>query len=102
MFSTDAAKVAYIATHTTGEALCWVQSFLCSKPGARHNYANFEEEFRRVFDHPIAGQDAGTQLLHIKQGTVSAYAIEFRTLAASTGWGIPRCAAFSERASLRR
>lgn len=88
MFSSDAAKVAFIATHTTGEALCWVQSYLSSNPGARHNYATFVEEFRRVFDHPIAGQDAGTQLLHIKQGsrTVAAYAIEFRTLAASTGW----------------
>lgn len=88
MFSADAAKVAYIATHTTGEALCWVQSFLSSNPGARLNYPDFEEEFKRVFDHPIAGQDAGSQLLHIKQGsrTVAAYAIEFRTLAASTGW----------------
>ena len=88
MFSTDAAKVAYIATHTTGEALRWVQSFLSSNPRARHNYANFEEEFERVFDHPVAGQDAGSQLLHIKQGsrTVAAYATEFRILAASTGW----------------
>ena len=41
-----------------------------------------------MFDHPVAGQDAGSELLNIKQGsrTVSAYAIEFRTLAARTGW----------------
>ena len=88
MFSTDAARVAYIATHTSGDALRWVQSFLCSNPGSRNNFATFEEEFRRVFDHPFAGQDAGSRLLHIKQGSrsVAAYAIEFRTLAASTGW----------------
>jgi len=88
MFSADAARVAYVATHTTGDALRWVQSFLSFNPGTRHNYANFEEEFRRVFDHPVAGQDAGSRLLHIKQGsrTVAAYAIEFRTLAASAGW----------------
>ena len=88
MFSTNAARVAYIATHTTGEALRWVQSFLSSNPGARHNYADFEREFERVFDHPVAGRDDGSQLLHIKQGsrTVATYAIEFRTLAASTGW----------------
>ena len=88
MFSTDASRVAYITTHTAGEALRWIQSYLTSNPTIKHNYARFEEEFRRVFDHPVDGLDAGSKLLNIKQGTrtVSAYAIEFRTLAASTGW----------------
>ena len=88
MFAADAARVAYITTHTSGEALRWIQSYLSSNPTMKHDYARFEEEFRRVFDHPVAGQDAGSKLLNIKQGsrTVSAYAIEFRTLAARTGW----------------
>ena len=95
MFSSDAARVAYITTHTTGEALQWIQSYLSSNPAMRNNYATFEQEFKRVFDHPVAGQDAGSRLLSIRQGTrnVSAYAVEFRTLAASTGWedSVLRC-----------
>lgn len=37
---------------------------------------------------PVAGQEAGSRLLHIQQGprTISAYVVEFRTLAATTRW----------------
>ena len=44
---------------------------------------------RGVFDRSVAGPAATRQLFRIRQGQrpVSDYAIEFRTLAASAGWG---------------
>lgn len=44
---------------------------------------------KRVFDHPIKGQQAVGQLLDLQQGTESAsqYAISFHILAAESGWG---------------
>uniref|UniRef100_A0A4W5PBV2 Retrotransposon gag domain-containing protein n=1 Tax=Hucho hucho TaxID=62062 RepID=A0A4W5PBV2_9TELE len=53
------------------------------------------EEMRRwtisrssVFDHPSEGRAAGERLFHLRQGTRSAqeFAMDFRTLAAGTGW----------------
>lgn len=44
--------------------------------------------FGAVFDHPPEGREAGERLLRIQQGTRSAadYALEFRTVAAASGW----------------
>ena len=48
----------------------------------------FLTEFKKVFDHPTAGQDVGARLTSLHQGnrTVAAYSTEFRTLAAGSGW----------------
>lgn len=44
---------------------------------------------KRVFDHPVKGRQAEGQLLDLRQGnlSVSQYAINFRILAAESGWG---------------
>ena len=48
----------------------------------------FLEEFRRVFSHPTSRADAAGRLHSIKQGGlgIAAYTLEFRTLAADSGW----------------
>lgn len=42
----------------------------------------------RVFEHPLQGKEAGSRHLSLCQGTSSAsdYAIDFRILAAESGW----------------
>ncbi len=52
------------------------------------SYSGFEEELKRVFDHPLSGRQASKRLLTLRQGNGSAaeYAIQFRTVAAGSGW----------------
>lgn len=52
------------------------------------SYSLFCEEFRRVFDHPLHRKEAGNRLLALQQGSLSvaAYSIDFRILAADSGW----------------
>lgn len=87
-FSSPAARVAFITNLTTGEALGWAEATLSARPELFNDYAAFLTEFGRVFDHPSAGQDVGVRLMSLRQGsrTVAAYATEFRTLAAGSGW----------------
>ena len=49
----------------------------------------FLNEFKATFDHPSGGADAAGRLHSIIQGSCSAaeYTLEFRTLAANSGWG---------------
>ena len=87
-FSSPVACVAFITNLTTGDALNWAQATLSARPELLHNDAAFLVEFKRVFDHPTAGQDVGARLMTIHQGsrTAAAYSTEFRTLAAGSGW----------------
>lgn len=48
----------------------------------------FTAELKRIYDHPIRGQQAGQQLLKLRQGrrSVREFASEFRALAVESGW----------------
>ncbi len=48
----------------------------------------FLRQFREVFEHSVSGEDAGEQLLALRQGkdTAADYSLTFCTLAAQTGW----------------
>lgn len=52
------------------------------------SYANFVAEMRKVFDHAVKGKDISQRLLSLNQGarSVAEYSVEFRTLAAESGW----------------
>ncbi|KAK0131553.1 Retrotransposon-like protein 1 [Merluccius polli] len=43
---------------------------------------------KKVFDHPVQGREASQRLLQLRQGSrsVASFAVEFRTLAAESGW----------------
>ncbi|KAF7640739.1 hypothetical protein LDENG_00018860, partial [Lucifuga dentata] len=43
---------------------------------------------KKVFDHPVQGKDAAKRLLSLRQGSrsVAEYSIDFRVLAAESGW----------------
>ena len=87
-FRTDSARDALIMSTLTGRALDWAIAAVRQNPRLSNNLAEFLEEFRRVFDHPTQGSDAAGRLHTLCQGTrsVADYTLEFRTLAADSGW----------------
>lgn len=87
-FPSDRSKIAYIITLLSGRALSWATAVWEARSPFCSSYASFVEEFRRVFNHPLQGREASKELLSIKQGnrSVAEYAIQFRTIAATSGW----------------
>lgn len=87
-FPTDRSKIAYIITLLADKALSWASAVWESQDVCCGTYALFVEEFKRVFDHPVSGRESSRQLLTLKQGSRSTadFAIEFRTIASSSGW----------------
>ena len=59
-----------------------------NNPQLSSNLQQFSDEFKRAFDHPSNGADAARQLHRIQQGSrgIVEYNLEFRTLAADSGW----------------
>uniref|UniRef100_A0A3B1JYM9 Gypsy retrotransposon integrase-like protein 1 n=1 Tax=Astyanax mexicanus TaxID=7994 RepID=A0A3B1JYM9_ASTMX len=84
--TTDEAKIGFIISRLSGKALEWATAIWEDLSGA--SYTDFLATFRSVFDHSRYGQSNGELLLALKQGQkpVASYALEFRTLAAGSGW----------------
>ncbi len=87
-FPSDQARIAYVLTLLAGKALAWARAVWNAQAPCYTSYSSFEGEFKRVFHHPLFGRQASKQLLTLRQRTQSAaeYAIQFRTLAAGSGW----------------
>lgn len=87
-FPSDRAKIAYVITLLSGKALSWATAVWKAQAPFCTSYSAFEKEFKRVFDHPFSGRQASKRLLTLRQGNGSAaeYAIQFRTVAAGSGW----------------
>jgi len=88
MYSTAAARIAYMANLNTGRARRWV---MAGREGGVHymrNYAAFVTEFRMISDHDAHGQDAAAALSALQQGSdlVADCATKFRIHAARCGW----------------
>uniref|UniRef100_A0A3B1JAD9 CCHC-type domain-containing protein n=1 Tax=Astyanax mexicanus TaxID=7994 RepID=A0A3B1JAD9_ASTMX len=89
LVSVDAARISFFISRLTGRALDWATAIW---PSIEHStYEHFLSEFKLVFDHPHHGQSQGELLVQLRQGnrSVSDYALEFRTLAAGSGWNEP-------------
>ena len=87
-YRTDGARVALIMSSLAGRALDWAVAAVGRNPQLSSCLPDFLEEFRRVFDHPSQGADAAGRLHSLQQGSrgVADYTLEFRTLAAESGW----------------
>ncbi len=74
--------MAFVIMHLAGSAREWGTAMWDNK------HECFSQELRKVFDRSALGNEAARALSLLRQGTrtVSDYAIEFRTLAASSGW----------------
>uniref|UniRef100_A0A8C9WUC2 Retrotransposon gag domain-containing protein n=1 Tax=Scleropages formosus TaxID=113540 RepID=A0A8C9WUC2_SCLFO len=89
MYQTDAAKIAFVLSLLIGPAWEWATAGWRTRP--RTTYDILREKFEAVFDHPHAGRAAGNYLMRLTQGSrsMAEYALEFRPLAAKSGWNSP-------------
>ena len=87
-YSSDQNKLAFIMNLLVDSPLNWAVAYLNRLPAMARTYDGFVTEFQRVFDHPFTGQTAARRLYSVRQGRrdVTAYNIEFLTLAAGTKW----------------
>uniref|UniRef100_A0A8C9ZTG8 Gypsy retrotransposon integrase-like protein 1 n=1 Tax=Sander lucioperca TaxID=283035 RepID=A0A8C9ZTG8_SANLU len=68
-YPTDRTKIAYLISHLSGRAEAWATA-------------------EWIFQHVTPGREAARMLVNLRQGRrrVADYAIEFRTVAAESGW----------------
>lgn len=87
-YASDEARVQYVVGLLRGRALDWAAALWERSPVFFKSYSLFEDKFKGVFDHSIQPQEAANQFLSLKQGSrsVADYSIEFRVLAAGSGW----------------
>ncbi|KAK7878028.1 hypothetical protein WMY93_031309 [Mugilogobius chulae] len=87
-YNSDKSRVAFILSLLSGKAAQWATALYESNSLTCQSYSVFTNEMRRVFDHPIKGKEASKRLLALSQGSLSVaqYAVEFRILAAESGW----------------
>ncbi|ROL42979.1 Retrotransposon-derived protein PEG10 [Anabarilius grahami] len=88
LYPTDTAKIAFLISQLSGKALKWADSIWSQHGDVTQSYSAFISHFREVFGKPIFDSSAGEKLYNLKQGEMSIYdyALQFRTLAAVSGW----------------
>ncbi|KAK3548493.1 hypothetical protein QTP70_013327 [Hemibagrus guttatus] len=88
LYSTERSKVAFIIAQLRGQALLWAESLWSQKSPVTQSYASFVDHFKEVFGKPSWDSSVGEELCRLQQGklTVPEYALQFRTLAAKSGW----------------
>ncbi|KAI2653818.1 Transposon Tf2-6 polyprotein [Labeo rohita] len=88
LYPTDDSRISFVCSLLTGRALDWATALWEGEHTTFPSFTVFLQRFREVFDHSAYGEEAGEQLLALRQGrgTAADYALTFRTLAAQTGW----------------
>ncbi|KAK3506694.1 hypothetical protein QTP70_015432 [Hemibagrus guttatus] len=88
LYPTERSQVAFVITQLRGQALLWAESLWSQDSPVTQSYAGFVEHFKEVFGKPSWDSSVGEELCKLQQGTlmVTEYAIQFRTLAAKSGW----------------
>ena len=87
-FGREPAKIAYVANLLQGPPLRYFNALREQEADAVQSFSALSAELKRVYDHPIRGQQAGQQLLRLRQGrrSVRDFACEFQSLAVECGW----------------
>ena len=88
MYDNDRVKIAFVVSLLSGRAAQWATALWERDSRFNLSFDHFQAEMKKVFDHPVRGKEAANRLLSLRQGTrsVADYAIEFRILAAESGW----------------
>lgn len=89
--SDRACKVAFTISHLTGRAAAWATAEWARETVLCHDVKFFSKMLTDIIDHKSPGQEASRALLRLQQGRsrVVDYAIDFRRLAADSGWNGP-------------
>ena len=87
-YAAEETRVALVVSLLAGRALQWAMATVANNSRLSTHYDEFLQEFQLVFDHPEDGRNAAARLHDLRQGTrtVADYTVEFRTLAAESGW----------------
>lgn len=87
-YASDSAKVAFVISLLTGRAREWATAVWAAKAACCMEFDSFKAEFVKIFDRSALGKEASRLLAALHQGrrSVADFAIEFRTLAASSKW----------------
>ncbi|KAL0148123.1 hypothetical protein M9458_056593 [Cirrhinus mrigala] len=87
-FESEEKRCAFLMTLLTSRAIDWASVVWDSDSQLKSSVEYFLQQIREVFEYPAGGRDISTQLISIIQSnrTAAEYAIEFRTLAAQSGW----------------
>lgn len=90
-YATNRSRVAFILSLLTGQAREWGAAVWEAESDCCSHYASFKEEMLKVFGRSVLGREASRQLAALRQGGRSAadFAIQFRTLAATSEWNEP-------------
>lgn len=90
-FPDDASKISYIIGLLRDKALRWAEAIIDEEKIYRYSYDDFLDLFKQTFSPKISEEEAAKKLWTLKQGNRSAaeLVIEFRTLAADSGWNAP-------------
>ncbi|KAK3545820.1 hypothetical protein QTP70_015261, partial [Hemibagrus guttatus] len=88
LYPTERSKVAFIISQLCGQALLWAESLWSQNSPVTQSYDGFVDHFKEVFGKPSWDSSVGEELCRLQQGklTVPEYALQFRTLAAKSGW----------------
>uniref|UniRef100_A0A3B3DQ35 Retrotransposon gag domain-containing protein n=1 Tax=Oryzias melastigma TaxID=30732 RepID=A0A3B3DQ35_ORYME len=87
-FPSEQSKVAFSLSFLTGRAKRWGLAKWDRGAQLCRSFRAFSTQLLMVFDPTTPHRTAASELLRLKQGSrsVSDYAVEFRTFAASTRW----------------
>ncbi|KAI3372161.1 hypothetical protein L3Q82_007016 [Scortum barcoo] len=85
-YSSDNAKIGYVVNLLRGKASDWATALWQANSPVLQSFDSFIAEMKKVFDHPVQGQEAVKRLLDLRQGSqsVAAYSVDFRILAAAS------------------
>lgn len=87
-YASEAAKVAYLINLLEGPPLSFYNALFEQRSPLAMSADAFAQELKRVYDHPIRGQQAGLQLSRIRQGRLSVreFVSQFQSAAVESGW----------------
>lgn len=87
-FPTERTKVAYAVSYLAGKAEAWATPEWQNNSSCMTTFRDFSTALKRIFQEVAPGREAAQRLVCLRQGNLgaSAYAVEFRTLAAEAGW----------------
>ncbi|XP_069470003.1 protein LDOC1-like [Ambystoma mexicanum] len=80
-YASEQARVGYMISHMTGNALAWATPLVTAKDPVLHDYDGFLNLFKQTFERPEISYGACEELLDIHQG-----AMDLLTSLRSKGW----------------